>query len=618
MRRKKKQAPQHARQSAAPAALAAISVHAAGATPSAAAPERRRPRILIFHLDGDTIAPACVRALRSLECQIDEVRLETLGIGGVRLVEPDSWEKVIALIVRRRSLAIFLLNSKGVDDEGNWLAVAELLRIPVFNWFTDHPRFCPLQSVETLSETLHLLLWDGAYVEEMRGQGYRHVHDLPLAGEPEAARKIAAAPLDPPCDVAFVGSLGDHRIAAMRQELREMSQRFGKPSPEEIEEWIAQGRAWARANRGKSIFQFTDAIDRERLPIAAMPHSGEDAARAARRLIASVADFENMREDRLGLARLLREKGMKVWGDIGWVTELAPGQFRGFIAYEEVGRVYRDAKIVVNLSRDQLASTVNQRVFDVPVAGGFLITDWRPNLPDFVEPGVDMAVYRDIEELPALIDRYVGDEAARKEMAARAAAKIAANHTYRHRMETVLALARQAAAQLAGRPPEPLHEEWEKRLSRVARALAVGGPGHSVETVFAIASEIERRGYGSPYGEICLAYADCVKVPQDLDRARERLIAICRAISDPQARHSLGQILTAQKRIEEIEPVILAVEESQRTSTDWQWLGAAHVARNQFRKAIYAFDYALELDPNNRTALEFLNRLTGQGEVNSG
>jgi spore maturation protein CgeB len=560
------------------------------------------PRIVFIRHVHCTVSPACVRSLEAIGCKVEQVVVEDYGVGGVRLVEPESWEAVILRIVRLRPSAIILINSKGMDDEALWLSVAELFRIPVFDWFTDHPRFCPLQPVEKLSEALHLVLWDKGYLEEMRAFGYRHVHALPLAADPDAPRRLPAKSLEPPCDVAFVGSLADHRIAALRLELKELCERCGKPTFDETERLIAEGHQWAEANTGKSIFAFADSISPERLPADATD------AGAATRLIAAIVDFELMREDRLRLARLLRDKGLQIWGDVAWQKELNAGQYRGFVEYDQVGRVYRDAKIVINLSRGQLLETVNQRVFDVPMCGGFLITDERPGLSDFVEPNADMAVFRSMEELPALVNRYLPDEEARREMSARAQRRIAEKHTYRHRMETLLELAAAANRSFADTPAAPLDTEWERRLFRVVQALWAA---NAQDACFAIVAEVERRGHGSPHGLFAMAFVDLLCHPKNLDQGETRLFEVCRSTTEmPHPRDLLARLLRIKKRLRDIEPIILAVEEDARESNDWKWLGISYMERGLRREAVQALDRAVELNPKSREALEALESLT--------
>ena len=45
-------------------------------------------------------------------------------------------------------------------------------------------------------------------------------------------------------------------------------------------------------------------------------------------------------------------------------------------------QVYRDTLISVNATNLQMPSTVNQRLFDVPAAGGFLISDNQPEMAE--------------------------------------------------------------------------------------------------------------------------------------------------------------------------------------------------------------------------------------------
>ena len=95
---------------------------------------QKRRSITVFRLVNCTISPGCIRALRSRGLSVDEVLLKE-GSEAVTLVEPGNWEQVIAHLLRRRPRAIIMVNSVIFDDEMTWLAVAELLRIPILNWF---------------------------------------------------------------------------------------------------------------------------------------------------------------------------------------------------------------------------------------------------------------------------------------------------------------------------------------------------------------------------------------------------------------------------------------------------------------------------------------------------
>jgi spore maturation protein CgeB len=93
-----------------------------------------------------------------------------------------------------------------------------------------------------------------------------------------------------------------------------------------------------------------------------------------------------------------------------------------------------------------MKGAVNQRVFDVPACGAFLLTDAQDQLADLLEPGREMAVYHDLNDIPGQISRWLGDASARRRMVRRARQRVLAEHTYEHRLARLLEIMREAFA----------------------------------------------------------------------------------------------------------------------------------------------------------------------------
>jgi len=66
---------------------------------------------------------------------------------------------------------------------------------------------------------------------------------------------------------------------------------------------------------------------------------------------------------------------------------------------DEIAKIYQTSKININVTKLMLESTVNQRVFDVPACGGFLLTDYRTDLETLFELDREMICYRGLEDL---------------------------------------------------------------------------------------------------------------------------------------------------------------------------------------------------------------------------
>ncbi len=103
-----------------------------------------------------------------------------------------------------------------------------------------------------------------------------------------------------------------------------------------------------------------------------------------------------------------------------------------------MARIYSASRIVFNRS---IGNDVNMRVFEALACGSMLVTnDLAENgLAELFQDGVHLATYREPGEMLEVI-RYYLDHADRREaIAAAGRAEAVGRHTYRHRMERLLA-----------------------------------------------------------------------------------------------------------------------------------------------------------------------------------
>lgn len=114
--------------------------------------------------------------------------------------------------------------------------------------------------------------------------------------------------------------------------------------------------------------------------------------------------------------------------------------------YADLPRFYAMSKVSLNCTSRQMKGAVNQRVFDVPACGGFVLTDRREQLARLFEPGREVIVYDAPEDIPDLTARCLADEALRRRVSAAARARILAEHTYERRLSELLTVMRQAFA----------------------------------------------------------------------------------------------------------------------------------------------------------------------------
>jgi len=64
-------------------------------------------------------------------------------------------------------------------------------------------------------------------------------------------------------------------------------------------------------------------------------------------------------------------------------------------------------------------------------------------MENLFEPGKEIAVYNSLEEIPQLVDKYLNDEVARKQIIKAARKRILNEHTYDCRIKTLIKCMRQ-------------------------------------------------------------------------------------------------------------------------------------------------------------------------------
>jgi spore maturation protein CgeB len=129
-----------------------------------------------------------------------------------------------------------------------------------------------------------------------------------------------------------------------------------------------------------------------------------------------------------------------IYGDSGWRELLGKGfALRPEVNYyDELPQVYNATAINFNATSLQMKAAVNQRVFDAPAAGGFVLTDFREQLAELFEVGEEVACFGEPGEIAGLVRYYLQHPEVRKTMTAKARRRVLAEHTYRHRVLTML------------------------------------------------------------------------------------------------------------------------------------------------------------------------------------
>ncbi|MBD3265410.1 glycosyltransferase, partial [bacterium] len=145
---------------------------------------------------------------------------------------------------------------------------------------------------------------------------------------------------------------------------------------------------------------------------------------------------------RWNVVKTLLPLGLHVFGPNDWIPLLGDAyrdRHHGILDASELADAYASAKININLHSLQCPTSLNIRDFDIPRAGGFLLTDWVEDLEGgYVNHKEHVCAVANCEEFAAQADYYLAHENERGEIAQTGCDWVANHHTFRHRAQAVL------------------------------------------------------------------------------------------------------------------------------------------------------------------------------------
>lgn len=112
----------------------------------------------------------------------------------------------------------------------------------------------------------------------------------------------------------------------------------------------------------------------------------------------------------------------------------------------EMPKVFQASKINLNMTMRPIETGLSLRVWDILGCGGFLLTNYQAEIPDYFEVGKDLETYESMEELEAKVQYYLTHEEERTEIAINGYEKTAKHHTYEIRLAQMIKILSETAA----------------------------------------------------------------------------------------------------------------------------------------------------------------------------
>ena len=386
---------------------------------------------ILFLCSGKITEAEIMAAFQQLNQEVTPFDLNKYRIG------PNSVETLSQDLIKKKNEIdfIFMLNGDAFDGDGK---MAERLiehKIPVVSWEVDHPFVLDVFGKRKLipSPYLTLFCWDEGYMDDFRERGFHAVHYLPNA---TSAEHFAPDCHESPTLSRYQSRVQDQITFVGCSYLKFVQSLMPKDSqwdlfPTKAHMSILNDIVNALLQETQSTFkQIFAKLNRDyRLTF-------ENAEKEEQYLALS----ECMVSSRYRIEMLKRLDKLLVYGDKEeWQHDLNENRLMGPVSYaQETKYVFRYSNININIASAKNRLDSNVRLYDVPMAGGFLLTDAKKNIGQQFELDREVIVYHNPDELQEKIARYKTDDAEKQKIVEQAQSRIMNEHLYRHRIETML------------------------------------------------------------------------------------------------------------------------------------------------------------------------------------
>jgi len=323
------------------------------------------------------------------------------------------------------------VNHMGLDQQGAILELFEKMALPLASWFVDSPRLILHDFPGQQNPWCALFTWDADTVAPLAAQGFALVRHLPLATDTTLFRPGAGAPAPGwRARASFVGDSMAGPVAALKARLRAYPRLVRRLAAR------AGGFAASPLREARAFIAGEPALQAlwQALPTDQLRLDGEQ-----------LLTWQATQGYRLERVRRLLPFGPLIAGDAGWKTLLPAAGWRSLGPldyYADLPRFYPASDVNFNATSLQMKGAVNQRVFDVPACGGFVLTDYREQLEALFDPGTEAVCYREPDEIPELMGRYGGSLREREAVTRAARERILAKHDYTHRLKAMVSALR--------------------------------------------------------------------------------------------------------------------------------------------------------------------------------
>ncbi len=308
--------------------------------------------------------------------------------------------------------------------------VSKALNIYYISLTVDTPCY-PLYYEKPDNDKEYIFVFERSVANYLRERGLKNVFHMPVAVNTTRIKKniqknnfIA--------DVSFVGGL---TVSEIRKDL--LSE-LSEETVSEIKKIIEKQSKCIDKYVVKELV--TDELSEKILKESGLEIIDRDLIVhiPLKEIMAFLIDREQIYIERSSFAKEFEKHfDFKVYGNDEWKKYV--NCYEGFAEhFKQMPDVFNRSKINLNIIRTCFESGLPMRVFDILGSCGFLLSNYKEELVEYFDDGVDIAVFHSMEEAIELAEYYLKRDELRYKMIESAYNKVKKFHTYEDRIKEML------------------------------------------------------------------------------------------------------------------------------------------------------------------------------------
>ncbi len=384
---------------------------------------------IIFHRYGNICEPDIMDAFSSFGLKVIEEDTEIHQ----KSIDPSLRVRLIAeKVLEHKPLFVFSINFFPYISE-----VCERLHVTYVCLSVDCP-VLELYSASIRNQCNRIFLFDYHQYTQFHAENPNCIFYLPLAANVARWDEILhtadteAVATVPAYDVSFVGSLYNEKSSyphlVLSDQDRDLCEQMLTARPVlsglyQIEDALTPQMINAFKKADAGFYTLPDAFTDTAAFVTANYYLGmELSSRDRIQLLKSLSEAFDVhlftRSDASSLPKVHRHGGVST--------------------HTEMPLVFKQSKINLNITMCSIQTGLSQRIFDILGCGGFLLTNYQGEIPEYFAIGKDLDCYESIKECHEKIAYYLAHDDIRQEIADTGYQKVKAMHTYQIRIARIL------------------------------------------------------------------------------------------------------------------------------------------------------------------------------------